>query len=80
MGTTFTKRVDADIDLSFSGSYSKALRFTSQRSTGDGEPRRRRGRVPAWGFGVAMGKMECLGDKDIMILREDDGVVKQMVK
>jgi hypothetical protein len=33
LGTTITKRIDADMDPAFSGSYSEPLRFTPKRST-----------------------------------------------
>lgn len=79
-GTTFSKRIDADMDVAFPGSYSKPLGFTPKGSTRNGKPRRRGRRVPGRGFGGVARKVECLGDENIIVLREREGVVKQVVE
>jgi len=64
------------MDPVFSGSYSKPLRFTPKRSTGDGQPWGRRWWVPRRGFGGVTWKVEGLGDKNIFLFGKDDGVIK----
>jgi len=80
LSTAFTKRIDADKDPAFSGSYSEPLGFTPKKSTRNRQPRRRGRRVSGRGFGGVARKVEGLGDENIIVLRKDDGVVEQMVE
>jgi hypothetical protein len=68
------------MDPAFSGSYSEPLGFAPKGSTRNRQPRRRGRRVPGRGFRGVVGKVEGLGDENITIFREDDGVVKQMIE
>jgi hypothetical protein len=64
----------------FSGSYSEPLGFTPKGSTRNRQPRRRRRGVPGRGFRGVVRKVEGLSDENIIVLREDDGVVKKMIE
>jgi len=56
------------------------LWLASEGSTGDREPRGRRRRIIRRGARGAARKVESLRNKDVVILWEGGGVVKQMVE
>jgi hypothetical protein len=79
-GTTLTESVDADVSATLPGDYPEPLWLASEGPTGNWEPRGRRWRVIGRGSRGVVWKVESLRNKDVLILWEDDGVVKQMVK